>query len=87
MQVDPRFSKLASKAWKYLPVNPGTDGALALAMMQYIIKYQRFNAAYLANANGAAAKASNEPTWCNATWLVKIKDGRPDTFVRAMSHC
>ncbi len=81
--VDPRFSKLASKAWKYYPINPGTDGALALAMIQYIIANQRFNSGYLANANRAAAKASNEPTWCNATWLVKIKDGKPDTFVRA----
>jgi tetrathionate reductase subunit A len=81
--VDPRFSKLASKAWKYYPINPGTDGALALAMIQSIIKDQRYNAGYLANANRAAAKASNEPTWCNATWLVKIKDGKPDTFVRA----
>ena len=81
--ADPRFSKLASKAWKYLPVNPGTDGALAMAMIQWIIKNQKYNTAYLANANRAAAKASNEPTWCNATWLVKIKDGKPDTFLRA----
>ena len=81
--ADPRLSKLASKAWKYLPVNPGTDGALAMAIMQFIIKNQRFNAAYLANANRAAAKASGEPTWCNATWLVKIKDGKPDVFLRA----
>jgi len=81
--VDPRFSKLASKAWKYLPVNPGTDGAMALAMIQWIIKNQRFNSAYLANANKAAAKTGNEPTWCNAAWLVKIKDGKPDAFLRA----
>ncbi|HSR10125.1 MAG TPA: molybdopterin-dependent oxidoreductase, partial [Thermodesulfobacteriota bacterium] len=81
--VDPRFTKLASKAWKYYPVNPGTDGALALAMIQHVIKYGRYNAGYLANANRAAAKAAKEPTWCNATWLVKIKDGKPDTFVRA----
>ncbi len=81
--VDPRFSKLASKAWKYLPVNPGTDGALALALIQYVIQNQKYNAGYLADANKAAAKAAGEPTWCNATWLVKIKDGRPNAFVRA----
>ena len=81
--VDPRFSKLASKAWKYLPINPGTDGALAMAMMGWIIRNKRYNAAYLENANKAAAKAAKEPTWSNAAWLVNIKDGKPGTFVRA----
>ncbi len=81
--ADPRFSKLASKAWKYLPVNPGTDGALALAMIQWIIQNKRFNASYLENANKAAAKTAKEPTWCNATWLVKILDGKPGAFLRA----
>jgi tetrathionate reductase subunit A len=81
--VDPRFSKLASKAWKYLPINPGTDGALALGMMGWIIRNKRYNASYLENANKAAAKAAKEPTWCNATWLVNIKEGKPGTFVRA----
>ncbi|MBI5078991.1 molybdopterin-dependent oxidoreductase, partial [Candidatus Saganbacteria bacterium] len=45
--VDPRFSKLASKAWKYLPVNPGEDGALAMGMLQWIIKHKRYNESYL----------------------------------------
>jgi len=26
--ADPRFSKLASKAWKYLPINPAETGPL-----------------------------------------------------------
>ncbi|RPJ36109.1 MAG: molybdopterin oxidoreductase, partial [Deltaproteobacteria bacterium] len=81
--ADPRYSKLASKAWKYLPINPGGDGALALGMMQWIIKNKRYNAGYLENANRAAAKAANEPTWCNAVWLVKIRDGKPENFLRA----
>jgi anaerobic selenocysteine-containing dehydrogenase len=81
--ADPRFSKLASKAWKYLPVNPGTDAALALAMIQWIIKDKRYNVSYLENANKAASKASGETTWTNAVWLVKIKDGKPDAFLRA----
>ena len=81
--ADPRFSKLASKAWKYLPINPGGDGALALGMMQWILKNKRYNAGYLENANRAAAKAANEPTWCNAVWLVKIRDGKPENFLRA----
>jgi anaerobic selenocysteine-containing dehydrogenase len=81
--ADPRFSKLASKAWKYLPVNPGTDAALALAMIQWIIKNRRYNTVYLENANKGAAKASKEPTWTNAVWLVKVEGGKPDGFLRA----
>ena len=30
-----------------------------------------------------AAKAANEPTWCNAVWLVKIRDEKPENFLRA----
>jgi len=81
--VDPRFNKAASKAWKYLPVNPGMDGALALAMIQWVLKNKKYNSAYLENANKGAAKAAGEPTWSNAPWLVKIKDGKPAEFLRA----
>jgi len=43
----------------------------------------RFDARYLANANKAAAKADNEPTWTQASWLVKINDGgNPGLFLR-----
>lgn len=82
--VDPRFSKTAAKAWKWLPAKPGTEGALALAMIRWVIEQKRFDARYLANANKGAAKESSEPTWTNAAWLVKIeKDGEPGAFLRA----
>jgi len=82
--ADPRFSKLASKAKYYLPVKPGTDGALCMAIIQWIIKNKKYDAKYLSCANKAAAKEAGEPTWCNATWLVKIdKDGKPTKFLRA----
>ena len=82
--ADPRFSKLASKAKYYLPVKPGTDGALCMAIIQWIIKNKKYDAKYLSCANKAAAKEAGELTWCNATWLVKIdKDGNPTTFLRA----
>jgi tetrathionate reductase subunit A len=82
--LDPRFSKTAAKAWKWVPIKPGTEGAFALAMIRWIIENHRYDARYLANANKAAAKADGEPTWCNATWLVKIDDqGNPTEFLRA----
>ncbi len=82
--VDPRLSRTASKAWKWLPIMPGTDAAMALAMTRWIIENKRYDAKYLANANKAAAAADKEPTWSNAAWLVKLeKDGSPGKFLRA----
>jgi anaerobic selenocysteine-containing dehydrogenase len=82
--VDPRLSKTAAKAWKWIPAKPGTEGALALAMIRWVIENKRYDARYLANANKAAAAADGEPNWCNATWLVKINEkGEPEKFLRA----
>ncbi len=81
--VDPRFSKLASKAWKWLPIKPGADGALAMAFIRWMLDEGRFDARFLANANKAAAMANGENSWTNATWLVAVKDGKPGKLVRA----
>jgi anaerobic selenocysteine-containing dehydrogenase len=81
--ADPRFSKLASKAWKWLPLKPGTDAALASGMIRWIIDNKRFDAKFLSCSNKAAAVAEGENSWCNATWLVEIKNGKPGKFVRA----
>ncbi|PJF43896.1 MAG: molybdopterin oxidoreductase [Phototrophicales bacterium] len=82
--VDPRFSKTAAKAWKWLPGKPGTEAALAMAMIQWIIAQERYNPRYLAAVNEAAAQANGDPTWTEAAWLVKIdEEGNPTTFLRA----
>jgi tetrathionate reductase subunit A len=81
--VDPRFSRSASKAWKWLPNKPGTEAAIALGMIRWVIEQRRFDSKYLANANRAAATADGEPTWSNASWLVKIEEGHPGKFLRA----
>ncbi|OGK89033.1 MAG: molybdopterin oxidoreductase [Candidatus Rokubacteria bacterium GWC2_70_16] len=81
--VDPRASKTAAKAWKWVPIKPGGEGAMALGMIRWIIDHERYDARYLANANKGAAKADGEPTWCNATWLVKLETGQPGAFLRA----
>jgi anaerobic selenocysteine-containing dehydrogenase len=82
--ADPRFSKLASKANRYLPVNPGEDGALFQGIIRWILENKKYDAKYIANANKAAAKAAGEPTWSNAVLLVKLdKDGKPGKFLRA----
>jgi tetrathionate reductase subunit A len=82
--VDPRFSKTAARAWKWLPAKPGSEGALALAMIGWLLDNGRYNATYLAAANEAAARALGESTWTEATWLVKLDEaGKPGRFLRA----
>lgn len=81
--IDPRFSKTASKAWKWLPNRPGTEAAAAMAIIRWIIENNRYNATFLANANKAAARADGEASWSNAAWLVKIEKGKPGKFLRA----
>ncbi|SNS19662.1 Molydopterin dinucleotide binding domain-containing protein [Humidesulfovibrio mexicanus] len=77
--IDPRLSKSAAKGW-WLPVHPGGNLALALAMIQWIIAGKRYDEAFLRNANKAAAKAGGEKSWSNATWLVNTATGK---FLRA----
>lgn len=82
--VDPRFSKTAARAWKWVPVEPNGVGALALGMIRWILENERFDARYLANTNKCAATACGEPTWSQAAWLVKLRDdGTPGAFLRA----
>lgn len=82
--IDPRFSKTASKAWKWLPSRPGTEGAIALALIQYVIQKDGFIKGFLENANKAAAAQDGEPSWTNATWLVYVDEtGEPGKFVRS----
>jgi tetrathionate reductase subunit A len=71
--VDPRLSKTAEKAEEWVPVEPGTDGALALGMARWIIEHDRHDLEYLQNPSGSAADADGEPTWSDATHLVAVE--------------
>jgi len=81
--VDPRLGKTGAKAWKWLPNKPGTEAAIALALIQLIIANEKYNKGYLENANKAAADADGEPNYCNAAWLIKIDEhGLPGKLLR-----
>ncbi len=83
--IDPRLSKTAAKATYWVPVKPGDgDAAYAMGMIRWILDNERFDKAFLQNANKAAATADKEKTWTNASWLVKLDDqGVPGKFLRA----
>ena len=70
--VDPRCSETADKALDYnglwLPIRPGTDGALALAMANVIIGEKLYDASFVANWTVgfdqlAALVATKTPEW------------------------
>ena len=73
--VDPRLSKTAAKGW-WIPVRPGGDLALAFGMLRWIIENNRYDEAFLRNANKGAAKAGGEKSWSNSTWLVNAETGK-----------
>ncbi len=68
--VDPRLSKTAGKAWRWLAPKPGTDAAIALGMTRWIIENERYDATFLRAPNKDAATAVNESAFSDATHLV-----------------
>ncbi|MFQ5343205.1 MAG: molybdopterin-dependent oxidoreductase, partial [Anaerolineae bacterium] len=72
--VDPRLSKTAAKAWKWIPIQPGADAALALGMIRWIIENERYDEKYLRAPNKDAAGALNETTFTDATNLVRTDE-------------
>ncbi|MFB4202731.1 tetrathionate reductase subunit A [Arhodomonas sp. KWT2] len=74
----PNSSSLASQPGNtWLPVRPGGDTALAMAMIRWIIDHERYDARHLAQPGPAAMAAAGEPSWGNATHLVISEPGHP----------
>ncbi len=57
--LDPRLSSTAAMADQWIPINPGTDTALVLAMMNVIIKNDLHDKTWLANYSCAPLLVSN----------------------------
>lgn len=80
--VDPRFNNTAAKASEWIPIKPGADAALAMAMIRLIIEAATYDSQYLENTNQAAAANDDEPTWTDATYLVGTFADGGGTFQR-----
>lgn len=72
--IDPRLSNTAQKAHRWVPVKPGGDGFLALGIARWIVDNKRYDERYLRAAGPAGAALVGEPTWSDATHLVKVDD-------------
>ena len=79
--VDPVLTHASSRAsgdrGRWLPIRPGTDGALAMAIIRWMIENDRIDRHFLGFPNEAVAKAGGEPSWSNATHLVVVEPGHP----------
>ena len=49
VQIEPRFSVTAAKADEWIPINPGTEGALALSMARVIIEEGLYDREFIEN--------------------------------------
>ena len=59
-----------AKDSKWVPIKPATDGALGMAMIQWIIENEKYSEEYLASPNLQAARKVGFNSWCNAAHLV-----------------
>lgn len=87
--VDPRLSNVAAKAHEWLPVNPGTDGALAGAIAHVLLTEGLWNREFVGdfkdgknqfaagNAVDEAAFAEKETSGLVKWWNLELKDRTP----------
>lgn len=79
--VDPVLTnadnRAAAERSNWIPIRPGTDGALVMGLMRWMFENGRIDANYLSQPNGKAAEAAGEAGWCNATHLVNVQKGHP----------
>lgn len=73
----PLTTVMADDRGHWLPVLPGSDSALAMAMIRWIIENQRYQAEYLSIPGQEAMLRSDEKSWTNASWLVVTNDDHP----------
>jgi len=79
--VDPVLTnadnRAAGERSNWIPIRPGTDGALVMGLMRWMFENDRIDTKYLSQPNAKAAEAAGEAGWCNATHLVIRQKGHP----------
>ncbi len=72
--VDPRFSTAANKADIYLPIRPGTDTALMLAWINYVIQNKLYAKDFVANKCDGFDALKKEVSQYSMEWAARICD-------------
>ena len=76
--IDPRRIRIADKAEMYLAVRPGTDGALALALINVMIREKLYDAAFVEEWTYGFDKLAAHIEQYPPEWAEKITGIRAD---------
>lgn len=80
--LDPRLSPTASKAHEWIPVRPGGDHAVILAMIHVIIKENLIDADFIAKFTSGFDKLVPAVNAYTPEWAAEISDVPAETIVR-----
>jgi anaerobic selenocysteine-containing dehydrogenase len=83
--VDPRYSETAAHADLWLPLRPGSDSALALAMIHVIIYYRLYDAQFVSDWCQGFDELKAHVKQYTPEWASKITWLTPDQIVEAAS--
>ncbi|MEJ7136946.1 molybdopterin dinucleotide binding domain-containing protein [Amphibiibacter pelophylacis] len=79
--IDPVLTAADNRAarhrTRWIPIRPGTDGALVMGLMRSLIETGGINTAWLSHPSLKVAQAAGEPSFSNASWLVITEAGHP----------
>jgi thiosulfate reductase/polysulfide reductase chain A len=84
--VDPRFSAPANKAHIYLPIRPGTDTALMLAWINYVIQNNLYDKNFVANHCDGFEALKKEVAQYTMEWAAKICDLKIEDMTAAIKE-
>lgn len=80
--LDPRLSATASKADEWIPIRPGADLAVVLAMLNVVISEERYNQEYVSSNVEGFAELVEEVKKYTPEWAAKISDVPAQTIAR-----
>jgi tetrathionate reductase subunit A len=70
-------NRAAGSRGRWLPIAPGTDGAMAMAIIRWLFENDRIDKHFLSFPNAELAKQNGEPSFSNATHLVVVEPKHP----------
>ena len=71
VHIDPRFNTTAAKAYKWLPIKPGTDTALALGLIRVIIDEELYDKEFVEKATTGFDKLKDYIKNYSVEWAAK----------------
>lgn len=83
--IDPRRSETARRCALWLPIRPGTDAALALAMCREIIESNLHDSAFVERWTHGFEALRQRVASCTLTWAEQVC-GVPAADIRAAAH-